>query len=71
MKNCGTTINKASCQKCVRFVMYEMNSKETDLFKNVEHMKTRNNSTKMTNVTTLISYQILKYIFLEFKHIVL
>ena len=67
MKNCGTTINKASCQKCVRFVMYEMNSKEIDLFKNVEHMKTKN----MTNVTTLISYQILKYIFLEFKHIVL
>ena len=45
--------------------MYEMNSKETDLFKNVEHMKAKNTSTKMTmtNVTTLISYQILKYVF--------
>ena len=42
VKNCGTTVNESSCKKCVRFVIYEMNSKWTDLFKNFEHMKTKN-----------------------------
>ena len=42
--------------------MYEMNIKQTDLFKNLEHVKT-NNKPNEQNVTSLIFYQILSYIF--------